>query len=172
MTKDKLPGVRFRAMEPEDLEVLYSIENDTELWGVGVTNVPYSRYLLHDYIANATGDIYADRQVRLIVEDLFGQCVGILDITSFDPRHRRAELGIVIRRDFRGKGYAAAAILRAKDYSRDILHLHQLYVYVDSRNEQSLAVFRKSGFQRETVLFDWFFDGEKYRDAVFIQYFF
>ncbi len=168
----ELPEIRFRAMEPEDLDVLYDIENDTELWDVGVTNVPYSRYLLHDYIANTTGNIYADGQVRLIVENELGQCVGILDITSFDPRHRRAELGMVIRRDFRGKGYGAAVVLRAKNYSREILHLHQLYVYVDKKNEQSLAVFRKSGFMNETVLPDWFYDGEKYRDAVLIQYFF
>ena len=56
----------LRAMEPEDLDVLYSIENDIELWSAGYTTVPYSRYILHDYIANATCDIYADRQVRLM----------------------------------------------------------------------------------------------------------
>ena len=55
-------------MEPEDLDLLYRIENDRELWDVGVTNVPYSRYSLYQYISDATGDIYADRQVRLVVE--------------------------------------------------------------------------------------------------------
>jgi diamine N-acetyltransferase len=29
-----------------------------------VTNVPYSRFALHEYIASATGDIYVDKQVR------------------------------------------------------------------------------------------------------------
>ena len=40
--------VRLRAMEPEDLDLLYEIENDIETWHVGAGNVPYSRYLLHD----------------------------------------------------------------------------------------------------------------------------
>ena len=53
--------IRLRAIEPEDLDVIYDIENDLELWTVGYTNAPYSRYILHDYIANATSDIYADR---------------------------------------------------------------------------------------------------------------
>lgn len=44
--------VRLRAIEPEDLELLYLIENDIQLWNVGASNVPYSRYVLHDYIAN------------------------------------------------------------------------------------------------------------------------
>ena len=62
-------SVRLRAMEPEDLDLLYRIENDQELWCLGSTNVPYSRYTLHDYVANSTGDIYSDKQVRLIIEN-------------------------------------------------------------------------------------------------------
>ena len=61
--------VKLRAMEPEDLELLYHIENNRDLWKVGATNVPYSRYVLRDYIARATGDIYTDRQVRQIIEN-------------------------------------------------------------------------------------------------------
>ena len=54
------PIVHLRAIEPEDLDFLYRIENDVKLWNVGITNVPYSRYALHDYVANASGDIYTD----------------------------------------------------------------------------------------------------------------
>ena len=53
--------VRLRAMEPEDLDFLYAMENDKEVWDVGCTNVPYSRYVLHDYIANASNDILCRR---------------------------------------------------------------------------------------------------------------
>ena len=62
----QLPTISLRALEPEDLDLLYHIENDDELWGVGVTNVPYSRYLLHDFISSTTGDIYTDKQIRSI----------------------------------------------------------------------------------------------------------
>jgi diamine N-acetyltransferase len=40
--------IKLRAIEPEDLDLLYRIENDADLWAVGATNVPYSRYTLHD----------------------------------------------------------------------------------------------------------------------------
>lgn len=43
--------VRLRALEPEDLELLYRWENDPELWEVGNTLAPYSRYILKEYIA-------------------------------------------------------------------------------------------------------------------------
>ena len=50
------PSIHLRAVEPEDLDLLYKIENDVKLWNVGATNVPYSRYTLHDYVANASDD--------------------------------------------------------------------------------------------------------------------
>ena len=39
----KETAIHLRALEPEDLDMLYQIENNRELWSVGVTNVPYSR---------------------------------------------------------------------------------------------------------------------------------
>ncbi len=105
-----IPKVFLRAMEPEDLDYLYRIENDADLWGVGVTNVPYSRYALHDFIATATGDIYTDKQVRLMVDDETHHTVGIVDLMNFAPRHHRAEVGIVIEKQCRGRHFAFAAL--------------------------------------------------------------
>lgn len=95
--------VRLRAMEPEDLDALYRIENDRDVWDVGENNVPYSRYILHDYIANASSDIYADKQVRMVVENEEGQLVGVADVVNFCPSHARAEVSIVICREHRKK---------------------------------------------------------------------
>lgn len=166
-----LPEVKLRAMEPEDLDLLYKVENDTSLWGVGVTNVPYSRYTLHEYIANTVGDIYTDKQVRLMIDNAEGETVGIVDVTDFDARHRRAELGIVVQRRYRRKGYARSAVKKTIAYAHDILHLRQLYAIVDEENEVSLRFFDSAGFKRSATLKDWLFMGEKYRNAVFMQYF-
>lgn len=166
-----IPTIRLRAMEPEDLDLLYRIENDTRLWNVGATNVPYSRYALHDYIAQSTGDIYTDRQVRLMVENADGCVVGIVDIVNFDPRHLRAEVGIVIENGQRRHHYALAALRSIADYSLQVLHLHQLYVFVDAVNTASINLFRKVGFEGEHCLKDWLFDGNDYHDAILMQLF-
>ena len=109
----------LRALEPEDLDVLYSIENDIELWNVGYTTVPYSRYLLHDYIANSTCDIYADKQLRLLaVTKDGGDVVGIVDITDYNPQHNRAELGLVVRRQYRNMGYGSIIKIPPSEPSR------------------------------------------------------
>ena len=163
--------IRLRAIEPEDLELLYRIENDVRLWNVGATNVPYSRYTLHDYIANSADDIYADKQLRMIVEDREGKTVGIVDLMNFSPQHLRAETGIVMLDAERRKGYATEALNALCDYASRVLHLHQLYGVVGKDNEAALALYDKAGFARHETLKEWLFDGKKYTDAVLMQRF-
>lgn len=163
--------VRLRAMEPEDLDALYRIENDRDVWDVGENNVPYSRYILHDYIANASADIYADKQVRMVVENEEGQLVGVADVVNFCPSHARAEVSIVICREHRKKGYARAAIRQIMEYALRTLHLHQLYAVVREDNMPSLNLFSSLGFKSKMVLEDWLFDGKDYHHAVVMQFF-
>lgn len=158
--------VSLRAMEPEDLDALYSIENDEEVWNVGNASVPYSRYVLHDYIANSSNDIYHDGQVRLIVENADGTMVGMVDVFDFNAQHRRAEVSIVIEKRYRKCGYASSALHLVVGYSLRTLHLHQLYAIVAEDNVASLALFVKCGFVRSGILKDWLFDGSKYTNAV------
>ena len=164
--------INLRAMEPEDLDLLYKIENDRQLWDFGSANVPYSRYVLHDYIATSSGDIYSDRQVRLIIENGVGEAVGIADVINFDVKNMRAEVGIVIAREHRQKGYASLALHKMSEYVEQVLHLHQLYAIVDQANNISLQLFKNEGYKEGSVLKDWLYDGKKYRDAVLMQIFF
>ena len=166
------PSVHLRAIEPEDLDLLYRIENDVKLWNVGITNVPYSRYTLHDYVANASNDIFMDRQVRMMVENDRHEVVGIIDLVSFDPGNCRAEVGLIILDAFRRQGYGSRTLEAVAEYALSVVHLHQLYAYVDATNEASLRLFQKMGYDTSATIKDWLYDGKKYRDAVLVQYVF
>jgi diamine N-acetyltransferase len=163
--------INLRALEPEDLDLLYKIENDRSLWNVGVSNVPYSRFALHDYVARSVSDIYTDGQVRLIIERPDKVVVGLADIVHFDPSNRRAEVGLVILNEHRQKGYARQAMAQLTDYALHVLHLHQLHVCVATDNHPCLALFESLGYKAATCLKDWLFDGENYHDAVVLQIF-
>lgn len=163
------PIVHLRAIEPEDLDLLYRIENDKKLWNVGTSNVPYSRYTLHDYVANASDDIYVDRQVRMMVENKTGQIVGIVDVVDFDPGNRRAEVGLIVMEQYRHQGYASSILCQIADYALKVLHLHQLYAFVDVKNKASLCLFRKMGYQESALIRDWLYDGTEYDDARLMQ---
>lgn len=99
----KEPNIRLRALELEDLDFLYQIENDDRLWELGVSNVPYSRRVLLDYITSASADIYVDNQVRLIVENEQNEQVGILDLTDLIPVITVLNSELSSKRSFRGR---------------------------------------------------------------------
>ena len=167
----KEPNIRLRALELEDLDFLYQIENDDRLWEMGVSHVIFRARMRSDDITNASADIYIDNQVRLIVENEQNEQVGILDLTDFDPRHRRAELGIVIKKEFQGKGYAKASVGRLLQYARKILHLQQIYAIIGIRNQKAAKMLQSVGFEGNNVLKQWLCSPVGYEDAMFFQYF-
>ena len=157
--------IKLRAIEPEDLELLYSIENNMSVWNVGMTNVPYSKFALNEYLLNIKYDMYADRQVRLMVDNSEGKTIGIVDITDYDPRHNRAEIGIIIIDEYRRQGYATEVLQAVKEYAKNVIHLHKLYAIIDTNNTAALSTFLKAGFSEECVLKDWLHGTDGYEDA-------
>lgn len=164
-------NICLRALEMEDIDLLYEVENDARLWGVGNTNVPYSRQNLMDYIASATADIYADKQVRLMVETDDHETVGIVDLVNFDPRHLRAELGIMVRQEWQGRGLGRKVVDLIQDYARHILHLHQIYAIVAVSNAKAANMLTSAGFTGDKMLKDWLCNGKGYEDAYLFQCF-
>lgn len=162
--------IELRAPEPEDLDVFYRWENDTELWEYGVTLIPYSRYELKRYLLEATHDIYQTGQVRFMVHDrLSGRAAGVVDLYDFDPHHRRAGVGILIDREFRRQGRAGMAVALVCEYAFSLLHLHQLFAHVPVPNAPSLELFKKNGFAVTGVLKDWLATGTAYTDVYVMQ---
>ena len=162
--------VTLRTMEPEDLEVLYRLENDTRTWDSSSANLPYSRESLKQFITKGTYNIYSDGWVRLIIESLDeGVCVGLLDLMAFNPRHLRAEVGIVIDADYRRKQYATEALQLIERYAAQFLHLRQLYAYVSQDNLPSQELFRKLGYSHTATLRDWLYAASGFTNTYIFQ---
>ena len=163
--------LRLRALEPEDLDLLNRVENDTDLWPFGVTNVPYSKFVLKRYLTETRYDLFADGQLRLIMERLGDSRVpvGMVDLMNFDPRHLRAEVGIVVLPEFRHQGVGTETIHLLESYCRSLFNLHQLYAIVASDNEPALSLFRSAGFGGEMKLPEWLARDGGFLDAVFLQ---
>lgn len=162
----------LRAPEPEDLEVMYRMENLPEMWAVSNATVPYSRYVLRRYIENCRNDIYADRELRLMIQTVEGhRVVGTVDLVEFTPLHGRAEAGIAILEEYRRKGYAREALELMCHYVFRQLGLNQLYAYVAVDNEASLALFESCGFTRKVELRDWLCYERAYKNVYLLQCF-
>ena len=158
----------LRSLEPEDLELLYTIENDASQWWVSSQTAPLSRYQLRDYIANNSADIYKDEQVRFVIE-AEGTAVGLIDLFNFSAQHRRAELGVAILSKYQHHGYARQAINEIMRYATDILSLKQIYAIVPVSNQSSRKMLLGAGFVESAVLHDWVRVKQSYDDAIVFQ---
>ena len=162
--------VRLRAVEPEDVDVMYRWENDPAVWRVSGTLAPFSRHALMQFVEEQRLDLYRTGQLRLIIETPEGTAVGTLDLFEFDPLHRRAGIGILIYDAAqRGRGYASDALETLRGYARETLGLHQLWCDVGADNEASLRLFDRAGFVRTGCKRDWILTPEGFRDLLTLQ---
>ena len=164
-------AIYLRALEPEDLEFVYAIENNESIWNVSNTQTPYSRFLIRQYLENAHQDIYEAKQMRLAIcmNDTF-EAVGLIDLFDFDPKNNRAGVGIVISSESnRNSGIGSEALHLVINYAFNQLQLHLLYANIGSDNEISLQLFTKFGFQKIGIKKDWNKINNSYEDEILYQ---
>ena len=163
-------NISLRALEPEDLEFLFQIENNESFWEVSHTSTPFSKYLLKQYLENAHLDIFEIKQLRLIIEEKSSNNkIGMIDLFDFNPSHQRAGVGVLIHPDFQKKGYASEAISLLIQYSFAKLNLHQLYANITFDNTKSISLFKKHHFKEVGVKKDWILSNGKFKDEILFQ---
>jgi len=164
-------NIYIRALEPNDLEFVYGLENDQSIWEVSNTHTPYSRFLVKQYLENAHQDIYEAKQLRLaICQDQDFPALGLIDLFDFDPKNNRAGVGIVIQdNENRKLNIGSEALELLIEYAFYNLNLHQLYANIGTENEASKALFAKFGFEMIGVKKDWSFVNGIYKDEAIFQ---
>lgn len=167
----KNENVFLRALEPKDLDFLYQIENDTSIWHVSATTAPYSKYVLQQYLQNATQDIYKAQQLRLVICcSKTNQTVGLIDLFDFSPKDKRVGVGVVIAEEqFKQKGYAKNALKILLNYCFNVLDLHQVYANIEQDNLASIQLFTALNFNLIGIKKDWNKRGNKYIDEGIYQ---
>lgn len=158
--------VHLRKIEPSDLPFLYQWENDASVWADGSNHNPLSQQDLRAYIESTTGDIYRDGQLRLIIEEANSQqptakvTCGCIDLFDFDPRNRRAALGMYIAPEFRGKGVGKQALQALEQYAFGHLNLRVLYAVIATNNIPCSALYRDAGYTPSSPLKGWILESD------------
>ena len=148
---------------------MYGWENDTDSWRVSGTVAPFSRHVLSRLIDEQQFDIYATRQMRLVIESIDGTAVGAVDMFEFDPQNLRAGVGIIVAPPYRKQGFALDALQTLERYVRDVLRMHQLWCSVSADNEASLTLFRKAGYAECGRRKEWILTSTGAIDEVLMQ---
>jgi len=167
----KCDKIRLRALEPEDLGLLYEWENNSTYWTISNTVTPFSKYTLKRYMENSHKSIYETGQLRLMIEiHDEKKTIGTIDLFDFDPFHKRAGIGILIAdENERRKGYASMALKCLIEYCFKTLQLNQLYCNILADNCESMDLFRKQGFVQSGIKRQWIKTADGYLDEHFFQ---
>jgi len=162
--------IYLRALEPEDLEFIHTIENDETVWELSNTITPYSKSLIKEYLEHAYKDIYEVKQLRLMISDYNDIAIGIIDLFDFDAKNRRAGIGILIYNiENRTNGYGKEALTLLANYSFTYLDLHQLYCNISETNTASIKLFEKQGFKKIGLKKDWNFQNGSFTNEYLYQ---
>jgi diamine N-acetyltransferase len=163
--------IYLRALEPEDLDFVYQLENDATVWEISQTQTPYSRFLIRQYLDNAQQDIYEAKQLRLaICKNETFEAIGLIDLFDFDPKNKRAGIGILIQHpENRNSGYGKEALELLIAYAKDYLHIHQLFANISVSNLPSINLFTSFGFELIGIKKEWIFNDGNYSDEAFYQ---
>jgi diamine N-acetyltransferase len=167
------PNLLLRAPEPIDIDIIFQWENDMSIWHLGNTITPYSRFAIEQFVLNTDKDIFASKQLRLMIDwhssDAGQITIGSVDLFDFDPLHKRAGIGILIDESFRRKGFASEAINLLIEYCFKTLNLHQLYCNIEQDNEDSIRFFTKAGFNACGHKKEWLLRNGQWTDELLFQ---
>jgi len=162
--------IYLRALEPEDLEFIYEIENNEDIWEISNTQTPYSKYLIKQYLENAHKDIFEVKQLRLVISSYTNEALGMIDLFDFDFKNSRAGIGVLVKDSInRKKGFGKEALQLLINYSFKHLNLHQLYCNISEDNQASIKLFTSQGFNEIGLKKDWNFTNGNFKNEYLFQ---
>jgi len=158
LTADRLPTLdterlRLRWLEERDVDALYEIFGDPAViryWSSpALTDRKAAARLLQEIRDYAVQGTLYQWGVALRNGD---QVIGTVTLAWINREHRRADVGFALAASAWGQGYATEAVARLIKYAFDDMELHRLGADVDPRNERSIRLLERLGFQREGLL--------------------
>ncbi len=164
-------SIQLRALEPEDLQLLYKWENNSDIWEVSHCQKPFSLFVLKQYLENSHLDIYESKQLRLVIElKNANEAIGLIDLFDFDPFHNRAGIGVLLHNKIHHqKGYASEALETLINYCFKSLQLHQLFCTITTCNKASIDLFCSKGFEITGTKKQWIKSTKGWKDEYFLQ---
>lgn len=140
-------GVVLRPLTVDDAAALFAAHGDAEThhyWSSPAhAGVDQTADYIRDTLALPGAHVWA-------ITESGGEALG--RIALFVMRDGVGEIGIILRRDAAGRGFASKALKLVEHHAFATLGLHRLAADVDPDNSASLSLFLRAGFQREGLL--------------------
>ncbi len=169
---DRLPTLtssrlQLRWLGEDDLADLFAIFSDPQVmryWSSKAWKDEAAGIALVEDVRRSfeVGTLYQWGVARRNDDAVIGTCT----LSNVDTQNRRAEIGFILRRDHWGQGYMREATSTLLRFSFEQLALHRVEADVDPRNQPSIRLIERLGFQREGYLRERWIVGDEINDTI------
>jgi diamine N-acetyltransferase len=160
--------VYLRAIESSDATSILVWENNQKDWQVSGTEIPFSLQFILDHIETAQS-FRLSGQLRLMMCDLDGNTVGLVDFFHANFKHHFVSIGILVAEEKRQLGYAKEAVGLALIYARKVFDFNNIFASIHATNSKSIALFEKLHFQRIGIRKNCYKFDDVFVDEVLLQ---
>ena len=94
--------------------------------------------------------------------------IGITNLVNINFKDGNAEHGLLLDKEYQGKGYGYDVVNTLTSYAFNELRLNRLETTIISINEPSLKLFEKCGWIKEGVLKKWYFRKGQFLDKIYL----
>jgi len=157
------PDLSLRAFEKSDLPFLHRWLNDEESFFM-IGRCPMSMEEVERKVERqkSSGDLL------LVLDNGSPEPVGWVHLSKIEHEHGRAEIGILLAPERRGKGLGKRGMSLMLDMAFYELRLHRVYLTTRSINKRGIALYQKLGFSIEGHLREHAFVHGHYYDTLFM----
>lgn len=154
--------IRLRTLRIEDLEIIHSWRDDTELRFLTMMH-PFPITLEQDreWLMDRLSDSTNKSLVYGIEQNDRNLLVGYVQLKQIDLLHKHAFLGVLIGAfDNRKKGLGTEAIFLILKYGFSFIGLNKISLHVLKENSNAIKLYERLGFIEEgTFIKQFYFDG-------------
>jgi diamine N-acetyltransferase len=141
-----LPVTYLRIVSKDDLDKVFSWENNPEFWEFSASSGPYSEQEVVQFIEECQ-NLNINGQCRFMIVDHLDTAIGALDVFEYDSANKTAGIGILIANAaLRNKGFAKSALKNFLQVPETKKDLRLVWCLVHMDNIPSQKLFESCGF--------------------------
>lgn len=160
--------VRLRAIQEEDWESCYINDFDTaaRILLECAVELPPTIVGAKKFVEENANFTSTNGRIMFTIENLDGDSIGGINLNSIDERNGTFSIGIVIDKEYRGKGYGTSAMKILLKYAFLERRLNKFNDYVLEGNVGSAQMMRKLGCIQEGIRRQVVYVNGKYLDFI------
>mgnify|MGYP001826889895 CR=1 FL=1 len=161
--------IRLRAFTVDDADYRFAQSLDSvarQVFNLGM-ELPTTVELQKAYLEKVSGCQQVNNMIVFAIENLDNELAGVLTMHSIDERHGKFSFGILVKRQFRQRGYAEDAVRIVMKYGFRERRFQKSDSACAGDNIASIRLHQKLGFVEEgRRRRQWFYDGHFHDDIL------